>query len=155
MQQRAQLSRRIDIERASVTLPATYFAFDLLALGEHDLRGLPLVERKSLLRQLLPSLGPIRFADHIDERGDEFYEQVRKLGLEGIVAKRSDSVYRGGRSSRWIKIRAERVGEFAVVGYTLPKRRQERPRGTPSWRPSSNGELVYAGGSARASVSGS
>jgi bifunctional non-homologous end joining protein LigD len=121
LQQRGQLRRRLDIERAAVSLPATYFAFDLLALGPHDLRSLPLETRKSFLRRLLPKTGPVRFADHFEERGEDFYEQVRHLGLEGIVAKRRDAPYRGGRSAKWIKIRAERVGDFAVVGYTLPK----------------------------------
>ena len=121
LQQRGQLRRRLDIERAAVSLPATYFAFDLLALGPYDLRSLPLETRKSLLHRLLPKTGPVRYADHFEERGEEFYEQVRHLGLEGIVAKRKDAPYRGGRSAKWIKIRAERVGDFAVVGYTLPK----------------------------------
>ncbi len=152
LQQRAQLSRRIDVERASVTMPATYFAFDLLALGEYDLRGVPLAERKSLLRELLPTIGPIRFADHFLERGDDFYAEVRRLGLEGIVAKRIDSVYRGGRSSRWIKIRAERVGDFAVVGYTLPKSGRDglgalhlAAVAEGGAGKASDGELVYAG----------
>jgi bifunctional non-homologous end joining protein LigD len=150
LQQRAQLSRRLDIERASVALPATYFAFDLLGLGDYDLRGVPLGRRKELLRELLPTLGPIRYADHVEERGEAFYEEVRRLGLEGIVAKRIDSVYRGGRSAHWIKIRAERVGDFAVVGYTLPQGGRAglgalHLGALADGGAGSGGELVYAG----------
>ena len=121
LQKRALLSRRRDIERATVSLPAVYYAFDLLGLGGYDLRRLPLAVRKQFLRRLLPHAGPVRYTDHIEERGEAMYEQVRSMGLEGIVAKRMDTPYRGGRSACWIKVRAERVGDFVVVGFTEPK----------------------------------
>src|SRR5215813_12625161 len=98
LQKRSQLSRVEDIRRLSAELPATLFAFDLLGWEELDLRPLPLAIRKQLLRRLLPLAGPIRFADHVEERGKELFEQVRQRGLEGIVAKKADSPYRGGRS---------------------------------------------------------
>jgi bifunctional non-homologous end joining protein LigD len=121
LQKRALLSRRRDVQRASVSLPAVYFAFDLLGFGGYDLRRLPLVERKRYLRRILPAAGPVRYTDHVEERGEAMYEQVHAMGLEGIVAKKMDAPYRGGRSSRWIKVRAERVGDFVVVGFTEPK----------------------------------
>ncbi|MDX1504018.1 MAG: non-homologous end-joining DNA ligase, partial [Thermoanaerobaculia bacterium] len=121
LQQRARLTNPRDAERASVALPAVLFCFDLLGFGDRDLRPLPLVERKELLRDVVPRAGPVRFADHLPERGEELYEQVRGVGVEGIVAKRADSPYRGGRSPHWLKVRAERTGDFAVVGYTLPQ----------------------------------
>jgi bifunctional non-homologous end joining protein LigD len=121
LQQRALLSRRRDIERATVLSPAVYFVFDLLAFEEFDLRPLALADRKQLLRDLLPAAGPLRYVDHIERRGGAMYEQVKAMGLEGVVAKRMDSPYRGGRSGRWIKIRAELVGDFVVVGYTRPQ----------------------------------
>lgn len=121
LQQRAQLSRRPDIERAAVRQPVTYYAFDLLAFEGRDLRPLPLAERKALLRRLLPPAGPVRFADHVEEKGAELYEAVRARGLEGLIAKRADSPYRAGRSPAWVKIRADETGEFAVVGFTAPQ----------------------------------
>src|SRR5690606_11954110 len=65
LQKRARLTRGVDIRRAAAELPATLYVFDLLAFAGHDLRGLPLVERKSLLRALLPSTGVLRYSDHI------------------------------------------------------------------------------------------
>ncbi|HEY6004966.1 MAG TPA: DNA ligase D [Anaeromyxobacter sp.] len=122
LQQRAQLSRREDISRAAVERPATLFAFDLLALGGLDLRPLPLAERKRLLATVVPRLGPVRFADHVEERGEDLWREVEARGLEGIVAKRADSPYRSGtRSPTWLKIPADRTGDFAVVGFTRPK----------------------------------
>ena len=118
LQKRAQLTRRPDVERGAVERPATLYLFDLLAIGGHDLRGLPLLERKRLLARLLPPLGTVRFADHVVGEGTALFDEVRRRGLEGIMAKRASSPYRGGRSDDWLKIRADKQGEFWVVGYT-------------------------------------
>jgi bifunctional non-homologous end joining protein LigD len=122
LQQRVQLTRAIDIARGAVEYPATFFAFDLLGFEDFDVRPLPLASRKELLRKMLPSAGPVRFADHVDEQGEALFEKIVGLRLEGIMAKQADSPYRGGRSPHWLKIRAERTGDFVVVGYTQPER---------------------------------
>jgi bifunctional non-homologous end joining protein LigD len=101
--------------------PAVYYAFDLLAVDDFDLRSLPLTERKTVLQMVLPPAGVIRFLEHFEETGELLYQQVQKLGLEGIVAKRADSAYRSGRSDAWLKIRTRRSEEFVVVGFTAPK----------------------------------
>jgi bifunctional non-homologous end joining protein LigD len=121
LQQRGRLVRAADIERAAVRWPATLYAFDLLLFGEHDLRGLPLGERKMLLRELLPSVGPIRFSEHIEREGEAMFAHMKTLGVEGVVAKRADSTYVGRRSPDWIKVSARSSDDFAVVGYTPPK----------------------------------
>jgi len=145
LQQRARLSRRLDVDRASVRSPATYFVFDLLAFEGHDLRRLPLVERKAILREILPPRGPIRYADHVETRGVEFYQKVHGLGLEGMVAKRSTAPYRSGRSDAWIKVRAERNGDFAVVGFTSPKGSRAGFGALHVALQSGDGSLTYAG----------
>ncbi len=121
LQKRALLQRRPDIDRAAVELPATLFAFDLLGFEEFDLRGLPLSTRKELLVRLLPKAGPIRFADHVETRGEDLLAAAGELGLEGVVGKKADSPYRGARSSDWLKVRLDRTGDFAVVGYSKPE----------------------------------
>ncbi len=120
LQQRALLRRRLDIERAARQLPATFYAFDLIAALDHDLRPLPLLDRKRLLRLALPPVGPLRYVDHFPERGEELFESVVGMGLEGVVGKKADSRYRGGRSGDWIKVRADKVDDFVIVGYTDP-----------------------------------
>jgi bifunctional non-homologous end joining protein LigD len=120
LQKRGRLQNRKDIARAAAELPATYYAFDLLALGGADLRALPLVERKQLLREVMPTVGPLRYSDHVPERGDALMAQVEELGLEGIVAKLATSPYTGGRSRSWYKIPAVRTEDFVVVGFTDP-----------------------------------
>jgi bifunctional non-homologous end joining protein LigD len=121
LQQRALLRRRADVERAALERPATYYVFDLLAVEGFDVRPLPLFERKRLLRELLPEAGPIRFSDHVEAEGEALYAEVRERGLEGILAKRADSRYRGGRSPHWQKLRAERTADLVVVGFAAPK----------------------------------
>ncbi|MCP3957204.1 MAG: DNA ligase D [bacterium] len=121
LQKRGRLTRPRDAARAAVELPATYYAFDLLGFEDFDLRGLPLLARKEILRQVLPAAGPLRYADHVEERGEDVYAGVRGLGLEGMVAKKADAAYRAGRSANWLKVRADRTGDFAVVGFTRPK----------------------------------
>lgn len=121
LQKRALLLRARDIDRAMREHPVVLYAFDLLGFDDWDLRPLPLVERKRLLRALLPEAGAIRFADHVEREGIALFEQCQQLGLEGIVGKRADAAYVGGRSPAWVKIRTEHTADFAVVGFTAPE----------------------------------
>jgi len=118
LQKRGRLSRRIEIQRAAAELPATLYLFDVLGFSGHDLRSLPLETRKSLLKHMLPSTGLLRYSDHIEQEGQEMFEQVQQMRLEGIVAKKADSPYRPGRSPDWLKIRADRTDDFVVAGFT-------------------------------------
>ncbi|WP_420440646.1 DNA ligase D [Candidatus Palauibacter sp.] len=120
LQKRARLSRPIDIRRASFEAPASFYAFDLLAFDGRDLRDLPLAERRRCLRDAVPEAGPIRFSEHFEGCGEALFGQVQGMGLEGIMAKRADSRYIGGRSSDWRKIHAAREARFVIVGFTVP-----------------------------------
>ena len=144
LQNRARLRRPIDIKRASLRFPSTFYAFDLLSLLGRDLRPLPLNERKAVLHDLLPPAGPLHFVEHFVGQGELMFEHVSKLGFEGIVGKKADSRYRGGRSHSWLKLRAERTADLVVVGYTLPKgsRTGFGALHLGGWR---DGELCYAG----------
>ena len=118
LQRRGRILNRTDALRASVELPAVYHAFDLLGIEGQDLRGLPLLTRKELLRAVLPTVGPIRYVDHLLEQGSVMFEHVERMRLEGIVGKRADSPYRGGRTRNWVKVRTVRTGDFVVVGWS-------------------------------------
>lgn len=115
LQNRARVNER-EAARAAVATPATYWIFDLLALGDLDLRPLPLGDRKSLLARLVPPLGPLRLAPHWVARGTDVYREIERLGFEGMLAKRIDAPYRGRRDAAWRKIRASRTADFAIVG---------------------------------------
>ncbi len=122
LQQRAQLARPEDVARASIERPATLFAFDLLSVGGLDVRTLPLADRTRILAGIVPRLGPVRYADHVEGRGGDLWREVEARGLEGIVAKKADAPYRSGaRSAAWRKVRATRTADLAVVGFTRPR----------------------------------
>jgi bifunctional non-homologous end joining protein LigD len=144
LQRRGRLSSSIDIKHAAVELPSTFFAFDLIAFEDFDLRGLPLLERKKFLAEIVPKLGPVRTLDHIEREGEEFLKQVDALGLEGIIAKKADEPYRKGRSSQWLKIKREKTDDFVIVGFTAPKR-SRIGIGALQLADYVDGALVYAG----------
>ena len=103
----------------------TYFAFDLLYLDGHNLRVLPLVERKWILEQLLQAAGnagPLRFSEGIEADGQEVFEKACALGAEGIVSKRADAPYMPGRGSAWLKLKCWLTQEFVIGGFTLPSK---------------------------------
>ena len=147
LQRRGRLQRSSDIARAALDLPAVFYAFDLLGFAGLDLRDLPLLDRKALLREVLPTVGPVRYSDHVATQGQAMYEQVTAMRLEGIVAKKADSRYRSGRSTSWYKIRAVKTDDFVVVGYTDPKggRGGFGALHLAQYEDAGEGELVYAG----------
>lgn len=99
-----------------------YYVFDLLFFHGHDLTSLPLLRRKELLKEILPSDRHIKFSDHVREEGVLFFQVVKEKGLEGIVAKHSPSTYRMGRRSRqWLKIKTQLAQEGVIAGFTEPR----------------------------------
>lgn len=121
LQARMGLTNPRDIQRAAAAVPVIGIFFDCLALDGHDLRRLPLLDRKECLRLLLPPLGPVRYGDHVREHGEAFFEVASAERLEGIVAKKEKSLYVGGRSREWIKVKCLRRQEFVIGGYTDPR----------------------------------
>ena len=119
LQQRMNLTDEGEIARADAEAPVVFFAFDLLELDGYDLRGVPLwLRRETLERVVLPS-AVVRCIEHFDRDGEAAYDAAVRLGFEGVVAKRRDSVYEDGkRSRRWLKVKARTTDEFVVGGYT-------------------------------------
>ncbi len=116
---RSTLANQEDIDAGARADPAVFFGFDLLMLDGQDLRELPLRERKRLLFGLLPKGIDQRVlsVDHVEAEGEALLDLVRRQGLEGVMAKKADAPYRGGRSDSWLKIALKVTGDFAVVGY--------------------------------------
>lgn len=99
-----------------------YYVFDLLWLDGHDLRDLPLLQRKELLKALLPSNGPIRYSDHVKGQGKAFYKSAQAQKLEGIMAKDGQSKYKlGVRTEQWLKIKTHLSQEAIICGFTEPR----------------------------------
>jgi bifunctional non-homologous end joining protein LigD len=97
-----------------------YFAFDLLFLNGQDLRAVPVQARREKLRRLLERqpLDHILFSQTLDVDPDVFLANACKMGLEGIVGKRSGSPYASERNGDWVKIKCNQRQEFVVLGYT-------------------------------------
>lgn len=103
-----------------------FYAFDILWLEGLDLTQEPLNLRREILKQLIPESGFIRFSDHIDEIGKDFFEVARKNNLEGIIAKKKDApYYPDSRTKSWLKIKIEQRHEAVICGYTR-KRNTDR-----------------------------
>ena len=144
LQQRARLSGELEVARAAIEMPCTYYVFDALQILNYDLRELPLIKRKSYLRRLLPSLGPLRLSEHITAKGRSTYQAAVKLGMEGIVAKQINSLYRSGRSNAWTKVRHQRTDDYVIVGW-LPNRSNPKDLGSLALGEYRTSGLTYIG----------
>jgi len=99
-----------------------YCVFDLLYFQGRDLTGLPLFQRKDILKRIVPSTPRIRLSDHVEGEGLLFFKAVKAKGLEGIIAKHRLSTYQPGKRSRqWLKLKAQLTQEGVVAGFTAPR----------------------------------
>lgn len=129
-----KLGRRVQARRASElrllrdAIPVRFVVFDILSLGEYDLRALPLRQRKKILSQVLPDGGLIRPLEYLLEDGTPLQSFCEAHELEGLVSKRADSPYRSGpvRTGDWIKLKRVREDDFIVIGYRPGKGSRQR-----------------------------
>jgi bifunctional non-homologous end joining protein LigD len=101
--------------------PVFYYIFDLLFTGGRDIRARPQRERKRLLSETLSFSDPLRYTEHRGGDGEEFWRQACRDGWEGLIAKRADAAYEGGRTRNWLKFKCVNSQEFVIGGYTDPK----------------------------------
>jgi len=121
--------------------------FDLIYLEGYSLSQTPLRERKLALEQLLASAktkGPLRYSDHVEGDGKQFFKQACDYGIEGIVSKLADSPYESTRNRNWQKTKCIKRQEFVIAGYTPSK------KGFPGFvslilAAYDKGKLVYSG----------
>jgi bifunctional non-homologous end joining protein LigD len=101
-----------------------FFIFDIIWLNGKDLTRIPLVERKRILKEVLPvDHAVLRYSDHVAEMGKDFFKVALDGGLEGIMAKRAGSTYQlASRTEDWVKIKVNQRQEVIIAGYTEPRR---------------------------------
>lgn len=123
-----------------------YYVFDILWCDGHDVRDMPLLQRKALLKHVLPPDDPVlRYSDHLEKDGEKLFAQMQTRGLEGMVAKRADSPYReGDRGQGWLKIKTHLRQEVVIGGYTEP-RGGRKYLGSLLVGVYEHGEFVYTG----------
>jgi len=123
-----------------------YYVFDILWCDGRDVRNMPLLARKQLLKSVLPEHDDVlQFSDHIETEGEKLFKQMQQRSLEGMIAKRADSTYHeGDRGADWLKIKTSLRQEVVIGGYT-------EPRGSRKYLGSllvgvyDKGEFVYVG----------
>ncbi|HEX7364314.1 MAG TPA: DNA ligase D, partial [Dehalococcoidia bacterium] len=97
-----------------------YYVFDILYLDGYDLRGVELRRRKELLDNIFRPSRQVRLVDYFEAEGERVYQAAVKNGLEGVIAKKSDSSYESGeRSGSWLKVKSALSDEFVIGGYTI------------------------------------
>jgi len=101
--------------------PICYYVFDLLSLNGNDTSEIPLIDRKELLKKLIPKNAVIKYSDHIIGKGKDFFEAAKNKDLEGIMAKKAHSIYHpGARTGDWLKIKYHKSQEVIIAGFTEP-----------------------------------
>ena len=118
IQRRSLTTNQFKINLASKNYPATFVAFDILYYDDKDITDLPLIERKKYLKESFKECERLALSRHIESSGVGFYELAEQQELEGIVAKRKDSLYiQGKRTKDWIKIKRMKDEDFIICGY--------------------------------------
>ncbi len=145
----SRLQRRLGVRQPDEALrrqvPVYYYVFDLLYAEGRDIRPQPLRERKRLLRELLSFGDPLRYTEHREGDGEEYFDQACQQGWEGLIAKRADAPYRSGRTRDWLKFKCQNSQEFLIGGYTDPKGSRTHFGALLLGYYDQDGRLAYAG----------
>jgi len=122
-----------------------YQVFDILWLNGHSTEEIPLVQRKELLKDALIETDVIKYCDHIPKKGLDFFEQMKKMKLEGMIAKKADSLYvENSRTTDWLKIKFTNTEEAIICGFTEP-RGSRKGFGALILGKYMDGKLIYCG----------
>lgn len=118
VKRRSLMTRTLAIERAAALRPAVYVAFDVLYDTETEIIHLPLIERKAILADIVGDNAQISVARYVSTRGTAFYDLAKVRHLEGIIAKRKDSLYLPGKRTKdWVKIKNLMDDDYIICGY--------------------------------------
>jgi bifunctional non-homologous end joining protein LigD len=146
LQQRINVGRESDARRIAAEHPVTFIAFDLLQLEGRDMLSTELRIRKKTLRETIVDSPHILFAEHVERDGTALFEVARTSGVEGIVGKRADSLYRPGlRTPDWVKIKSWRSQSCVIAGYTAGRGQRTSQLGALILAVLVDGRLVHCG----------
>jgi len=117
--EREHVEEKMRIELLSKIMPATLIVFDILHKDGEDLINLPLIERKKILEEVVKENERVIISTYVIGKGKKFFEEVKKRGLEGVMAKKLDSTYQlGKRSKDWLKIKYLKTLDCIICGFT-------------------------------------
>jgi bifunctional non-homologous end joining protein LigD len=148
--ERMSINSDREISRLSKTIPATYYLFDILYYGGQDLRNRDYIDRRKILNEIISRSNNnkkrVRISDYIEQQGVAVFENIKKMNLEGIIAKRKDSKYiQGLRSKDWLKIKNTKTQDCVVIGYTTGEGNREKYFGSLILAVYEQGRLRFAG----------
>jgi DNA ligase D-like protein (predicted ligase)/DNA ligase D-like protein (predicted 3'-phosphoesterase) len=133
------------IERAKAKYPAVCYVFDCLYLDGRAIVNEPLTRRREWLQDAIKKDTPYRVSEVVED-GAAFFEAVKEMGLEGLMAKQRNSTYLSGkRSDSWLKIKTRQTIECAIIGYTKGKGDREKSFGALHLAQANGDELKYLG----------
>jgi bifunctional non-homologous end joining protein LigD len=133
--------------RTSATAAFVFQIFDVIYLDGYDLTATPLLQRKQLLEALLTSIkgnSPLRYSEHVEGSGEDFFRQACEYKIEGIISKLANSPYESTRNRNWLKAKCIKRQEFVVAGYT-PSKNAFPGFGSLILGVHEKGKLIYAG----------
>jgi bifunctional non-homologous end joining protein LigD len=144
--EREHVGRKAQIELLSKIMPATFVVFDILHLNGQDLVDKPLIERKKILEKVVKESPRVLLSAYVIGKGKKFFQEVRKKGLEGIMAKRLKSTYQvGKRSKDWLKIKHLKTLDCIICAYTKGSGWREKYFGALVLGCYHQGKLRYVG----------
>jgi DNA ligase D-like protein (predicted ligase) len=122
LQQRFHLQNAREVEQRKRLYPASIYLFDVLYAKGRDLTGLPLHQRKEILREIVRWSDRVRWTEPLRGQAGKLLDDTCRKGYEGIIGKHKESRYVAGRSSWWLKIKCIGKQEFVIGGFTDPQR---------------------------------
>ena len=144
--EREHVDDELRIELLSKLMPACYVVFDVLHKDGKDLIELPLMERKRILKEVVREGEHVLIASYVKGKGTAFFEECKRMGLEGVVAKKVDSPYLlGKRSKYWLKIKVLRSIDCVIAGFTRGEGKRAQYFGALLLGVYDKGKLRYVG----------
>ncbi len=116
-----RVGRKSGIEALRGKGQIVYFVFDVLYFNGYDLMQCELIERKAALERIVRPASFVRVSEHIEGDGKEFFKEIEKFHLEGMIAKHANSEYVQKRSTDWLKVKTVQRSEVVIGGYTKPR----------------------------------
>ena len=147
--ERMSINSQREISRLSKAIPATYFLFDILYCDGQDLRNRDYIYRREILNKVISQSNNnkrVRISDYIEQQGVSVFDNIKKMNLEGIIAKRKNSKYfQGTRSKDWLKIKNTKTQDCVVIGYTSGEGSREKYFGSLIVAVYEQGRLRFVG----------
>jgi bifunctional non-homologous end joining protein LigD len=144
--ERGQAVSTGEIQRQAGRAPAVYIVFDILEKDGKSLTNLPLIDRKKILKESLQEGANVLWCDFIEEKGEAYFQLALDKGLEGVVAKKKESLYEEGmRTGSWLKIKKLKTCDCVIFGYTQGTATRKKTFGALLLGVYDNSSPVYLG----------